>query len=553
MKKAFLFFVIAFCGLMLHAQTVKWHYNLKDVSFGQTTARDVDGDGLPELIFSTYWNDSNVYCLNGEDGSLKWKHLQKGFGGGCNDAGPLIFDPFRNGDLKVVIPGSCMDTTFCVDADSGYVQWKTVTGGGDSPPSCADFDGDGYDDVIHGTFYGNVKCLDGRTGAIKWNQLVDTNAAIESEPVITRTGTEYDFTVATWDFTYDSNRIACYRASDHSLKWQYFVHNLVYHGPAAGDLFHDGEQEVIIGDYDGYLYCLRTSDGELIWKDSTSHLLSGHYIGSPVSLADLDNDGYLDVVYMDGYMVRAVNRNDSTLWTFAIPGIDYTNFRGAAIADVNNDGIKDVTFCSNYGIVYSLNGLTGAVIRTFDFYNYAYTTLGDTSSIFEVDNAPVIGDFDGDGLIDMFLIGGKGRSDSTSWNDYGYAVCLSWGDSVNGGLWPMFRHDAHRTGCLCDTNGIPATRIPAVADNHVMLRVFPDPSPGVLNVSFFCPAEQATAIRMFDMLGREVWSTAGFNSIAGQNTFHFAGDQTALLTNGLYIVTVESNGVSSSARFEIRK
>ena len=116
-----------------------------------------------------------------------------------------------------------MDTTFCVDADSGYVQWKTVTGGGDSPPSSADVDGDGLPEVMHGTFYGNVKCLNGQTGAIKWNRLIDTNAAIESEPTIVRNGAELDFAVATWDFTYDSNRIACYRASDQSLKWSHYT------------------------------------------------------------------------------------------------------------------------------------------------------------------------------------------------------------------------------------------------------------------------------------------------------------------------------------------
>ena len=543
---AFLLFVSA------RSQTVKWHYNLKDVSFGQTVARDVDGDGLPELIFSTYWNDSNVYCLNGEDGSLKWKHLQKGYGGGCNDAGPIVFDPFRNGDLKVVIPGSCMDTTFCVDADSGYVQWKTITGGGDSPPSCADVDGDGYEEVIHGTFYGNVKCLDGRTGAIKWNRLVDTNAAIESEPVLTQNGSELDFTVATWDFTLDSNRIACYRASDHSLKWQYFVHNLIYPGPATGDLFRDGQKEVVIGDYDGYLYCLRVSDGSLIWKDSTAHLLLYHYDDAPVCLADLDNDGYLDIVYMDGYTVRAVNRNDSALWTFTPPS-DYTNFRGGAIADVNNDGINDVTFCTTYGTIYSLDGLTGSVIRSFDLYHYCYSTLGDTSSIFEVDNAPVIGDFDGDGLVDLFIIGGKGRSDSTSWNDNGYAVCLSWGDSVGSATWTMYRHDGHRTGCLCDTSGMPVTRVPGLKNAPVALRAFPDPTAGAFSVSFYAANSSKAVIRMTDLLGRETLPARFFDATTGQNLIHFAASETAEMADGSYVLHLEDDGNSASVRIVLQR
>ncbi len=536
MKKVVVVLVSFCCLFQAKAQTMKWHYNLNDVSFGQTAAKDVDGDGKLELIFSTYWNDSNVYCLNAEDGSLKWKHLQKGFGGGCNDAGPVIFDPFNNGNLKVVIPGSCMDTTFCVDADSGYVQWKTITGGGDSPPSSADIDGDGFAEIIHGTFYGNVKCLNGQTGAIKWNQLIDTNAAIESEPTLIRSGGELDFAVATWDFTYDSNRIACYRASDHSLRWQYFVHNLVYHGPATGDLFRDGQKELVVGDYDGYLYCLRVSDGSLVWKDSVSKMLPYHYIGSPVTLADLDNDGYVDIIYMDGYMVRAVNRNDSTLWTYSPPS-DFTNFRGAVVADVNNDAIKDVTFCTNYGTVVSLDGLTGKPIRTFDLYNYAQTVLGDTSSIFEVDNAPIIADFDGDGVLDLFIIGGKGRSDSTSPTDYGYAFCLSWGVG-NGPDWTMFRHDERRTACLCDTNGI-ALQLPNEPTTFKDFKISPNPANNAFSVSFWVDAPQSITISVTDIAGRVVYSTPPCFYTQGSQSVYFTTTGLKGLSKGMYLVHLD--------------
>lgn len=524
-----------------HAQTMKWHYNLKDVSFGQTAAKDVDGDGKLELIFSTYWNDSCVYCLNSENGTLKWKHRQPGLGGGCNDAGPLIFDPFMNGNYKVVIPGSCMDTTFCVDADSGYVQWKTITGGGDSPPSSGDIDGDGFPEVLHGTFFGDVQCLNGQTGAKKWTLLVDTNHAIESEPTIMRNGSELDFVVATWDFTYDSNRIACYKASNHSLKWKQYTHNLLYHGPATGDLFRDGQKEVVIGDYDGYLYCIRTSDGALMWKDSVSKLAGG-YIGAPVTLADINNDGYLDVIYMDGTMVRAVNRHDSTLWTYTPPG-DFTNFRGAVVADVNNDNYKDVTFCTNYGKVISLDGLTGAVIRTFDLKNYAYTVLGDTSSIFEVDNAPIIADFDNDGMLDLFIIGGEGRSDSTTQTDYGYAFCLSWGVG-KGPAWTMFRHDERRTGCLCDTNGVPLETPLVMNRSSINTVVSPNPTNGNFNVSFTLPSAMYVEVSITDMTGRQVAPPEIKYCGEGFNNVYFTGG----LNDGIYLVRVYGEGVS-----EVRK
>ena len=550
MKRIFFAFLSLIPLTCINGQSMKWHYNLRDVSFGQTAARDVDGDGKPELIFSTYWNDSNVYCLNGENGSLKWKHLQKGSAGGCNDAGPLIFDPFNNNNLKVVIPGSCMDTTFCVDADSGYVQWKTVTGGGDSPPSMVDVNGDGLPEVLHGTFFGNVQCLNGQTGAIQWTLPVDVNAAIESEPTIIRNGSELDFAVATWDFTHDSNRIACYKASNHSLIWNHYVHNLMYHGPATGDLFRNGSKELVIGDYDGYLYCLKASDGTLLWTDSVSKL-SGGYIGAPVTLADLNNDGYLDIIYMDGNSVRVVNRNDSAMWSYTPPA-DYVNFRGAVVADVNNDQIKDVTFATNYGKVMSLDGATGSVIRTFDLRGYATDSLADTSSIFEIDNAPIIADFDHDGVLDLFIIGGKGRSDSTTPNDYGYAFCLSWG-AGHGPDWTMFRHDERRTGCLCDTNGLPLAIMQEIDQGDNDLFLAPNPSTGAFSLHFSLVQPALLTVFITDITGRVVAGLQPTNYTAGANGIRFGNELTEQLQNGVYLVNLRGNGVNITRRLVIEK
>lgn len=550
MKRCVFLLTYVLCHLFAYGQTVKWHYNLKDVSFGQTSAMDVDGDGKLELIFSTYWNDSNVYCLNAENGTLKWKHRQPGPSGGCNDAGPLIFDPFGNGNYKVVIPGSCMDTTFCVDADSGYVQWKTITGGGDSPPSMADVNGDGQPEVLHGTFYGDVYCLNGRTGAVVWTQTVDANAAIESEPTVVKNNGETDFACATWDFTYDSNRIACYRASDHSLKWQHATHNLLYHGPATGDIDRDGRKELVIGDYDGYLYCLKADDGTLMWKDSVSKQ-SGGYIGAPVTLADLNNDGYLDIIYMDGNMVRVVNRNDSTEWTYSPPG-DFTNFRGAVVADVNNDNIKDVTFCTNYGTILSLDGVTGNVIRSFDFNAYAHNILGDTSSIFEVDNAPIIADFDNDGVLDLFIIGGRGRSDSTTYQDNGYALCLNWGTG-KGPAWTMFRHDQRRTACLCDSLGLPLNVRNETTASATQMNIAPNPVSGAFNILFDAAESENVSLTVMDISGKVVWQKNNYQAQRGSNTIRITNEEVNTLPAGMYFVTLRSSVINETQKLVIQK
>jgi hypothetical protein len=310
----------------------------------------------------------------------------------------------------------------------------------------------------------------------------------------------------------------------------------VYHGPASGDLFHDGDREVVIGDYDGYLYCLRVSNGELVWKDSVSHLLPYRYIGSPVTLADLDNDGYLDVIYMDGYMVRVVNRFDSTLWTYYPPG-DYTNFRGCVATDVNNDGIEDITFSTNYGNLVSLDGLTGSVIRSFNLMSYAYSVLGDTSSIFEVDNAPIVADIDHDDSLELFIIAGKGRSDSSSWNDYGYAFCLSWGYSASSPGWTMFRHDDERTGCVCDSNGLPMKLDVAPALKNFSMTVFPNPATASFKVAVELPVQEVVVWELRDILGRLRFSQSLQMGKGSTTVAEFNREALKELPNGTYLLS----------------
>ncbi len=517
--------LIIFMGAKTDAQSVKWYYDLKDVSFGQTSAFDVDHDGYLEFVFSTYWNDSNIYMLNAENGTLKWKHAQPGQSGGCNDAGPLIFDPFKNGNYKIIVPGSCMDTTFCYDADSGYVQWKVHTGGGDSPPVAVDIDNDGEIEVLHGTFDGHVVCLNGKTGAIKWKILIDTNAAIESEPLILDANNDGlpDFIVGTWDMStynsttqhYDSNFVACYNGQTHARIWKVPTADIVYHGPACGDLDRDGKPEVTLGDYYGYVYNINAEDGSINWKAT-----GDYYVGAPTTLADLDGDHYLDIIYCDAYSVTALRHDSSLLWKYTIPGYA-TAFRGVAVADINNDSIPDVTFGTSSGQVISLNGLTGAPLRYFRLDS----VYNDT---FEIDNAPIIADFDHDGVLDLFIVGGKTRYPNTV-IDYGRAYCLSWGIG-RGPDWTMFRHDTHRTACLCDANGLPLQQ-PILNNSSAAPLINPNPFERMIQVY----TRLKGRMLIYTLMGTEVYEG---DLIVGQNTIDLN-----YLMSGFYLVKNQlSNG-----------
>lgn len=85
-----------------------------DSSFGQSAAGDIDNDGKLEVVFGCYRNDSSVYALNAEDGTLLWRqNTRNPFGGGCNDVAIALYDIDGDDSLEVIVPSSCNANTFC--------------------------------------------------------------------------------------------------------------------------------------------------------------------------------------------------------------------------------------------------------------------------------------------------------------------------------------------------------------------------------------------------------------------------------------------------------
>jgi outer membrane protein assembly factor BamB len=267
--------------------SIIWSFEMNDMAFGQAAAADVDGDGLLEVTFSTYRNDGRIYMLNGEDGSELWSMDA----GGCADAAPLIYDIDMDGDLEVILAGSCDPTTYCFDADSGFIQWSTPMRGSDSPPTVADVDNDGKPEILHGQFGGYVLCLNGEDGSEVWELEIDTDSWIQTAPTILDVDDDgqLDFIVATWSF-FDNHMVAAYRGDDASEIWMSDTpEDYIYHGVSYGDMDNDGDVELVIGDYSGQLICLDAASGETNWTYILPSLPL--YIGGPTSMGDIDNDG----------------------------------------------------------------------------------------------------------------------------------------------------------------------------------------------------------------------------------------------------------------------
>jgi outer membrane protein assembly factor BamB len=363
---AALFLLLPLCCAVAQNPAILWSYDTRDASFGQTAAGDIDGDGKLELVFGCYRNDSSVYALNAEDGSLLWKNQTPGPGtDGCNDTAPIIVDADGNGTLDVIVPSSCNPTTYCFDGSTGAIIWAAPSRGSDSPPTVADIDGDGKLEILHGEFGGWVRCLNAEDGSLAWELAVDTRSWIQTAPTLLDADGDgaMDFIVATWNSTAgDTNTIRAYRCSDRALLWSVPLADVTYHGTTVADFDKDGRPELAIGDYSGVLTVLNAEDGSIAWTLQSQG--AGHYIGAPVSAGDINGDGYCELVAVSWYKVFALTRDGSILWTHDLDGYA-TAFRGAALADVDGDALPDAVFGTSDGPHHGAQGTRrrAAVVR----------------------------------------------------------------------------------------------------------------------------------------------------------------------------------------------
>jgi len=198
----------------------------------------------------------------------------------------------------------------------------------------------------------------------------------------------------------------------------------VYSSPAIADVDNDGTLEIVIGSVDDYVYVLNHTNGVL--KNESKFKTGGDVYSSP-AIADVDNDGTLEIVIgsVDDYVyvlnhTNGVLKNESKFKT----GGDVLS--SPAIADVDNDGTLEIVIGSYDEYVYVLNHTNG-VLKNESRYKTG-------ASLF---SSPAIADVDNDGTLEI-VIG--------SWDDYVYVLNASSYSGYEWQNWTMFHHDLNHTG-----------------------------------------------------------------------------------------------------------
>ncbi|MBN1280246.1 MAG: right-handed parallel beta-helix repeat-containing protein [Candidatus Thermoplasmatota archaeon] len=178
---------------------------------------------------------------------------------------------------------------------------------------------------------------------------------------------------------------------------------LSYGFPSIGDLDADGDLEIVVGS--SQKMKVWDADGTLLWYKTFIKYLSG-----PITLADLNTDGTLEVIATTGgYYGGGTNSgifvydaNGAPLWQHYF-GDDYGVYGGsAAVGDLTGDGTVEIIVATYAGEPSSNDGKL--------FVYSAMGTLLWTMSLSRTSSAPVLGDVDNDGMLEIFVNGIDGAN-----------------------------------------------------------------------------------------------------------------------------------------------
>lgn len=369
------------------------------IGFGSPTLADLNGDSKPEIIVGGI--DGVVYAVQ-QTGQTLWTY-----------------------NVSTVLNAAAQQAG--LTASSKPIAIRTA-------PTVADITGDGRPEVVVGAgdvfetkTHGGVVALSASgqllPGWPKLGQDVGGGGADLGRPDGYADGTVSSPAVG--DINADGAPEIVYGGFDQHVYarradgvllpgWPQFVLDTVWSSPALADLDRNGKLDVIIGvdahyyrgeprysEDGGDLYAFR-SDGSIMWRAHQDEIFE-----SSPAVADVDNDGFFEVIAgmgtyysslgrADGRYISAWNHNGTLRWRTPLPE---RVVGSPAIGDVNGDGSLDVVVGAYDGKVYALRSTNGGILWSTavrDIFDNKY--LPDPNL-----RSPVLGDYDGDSLNDVFI------------------------------------------------------------------------------------------------------------------------------------------------------
>ena len=301
------------------------------------------------------------------------------------------------------------------------------------------------------------------------------------------------------------------------VKWQksnFDYGSLSY--PAIGDVNRDDKLEII----------LSSDHGNLMVLDNAGDLLptfQNFSVGSPLSnptLADIDDDGYLDIVLTGGGKIFAFHYHGVALTGFPTTidrHVESESYPDPILADLDGDGKVEI-------IVGSLNNQLNA----FNFQGQKVSGFPLSVSL-PIISAPAMTNLTNDNKFALI---------ARSSDDFCYAWQLDYEFNSNQVYWGQFLKDAQHTGLFLEQTSEPTITGDLMPEK--MVYNYPNPTEGnSTTIRYFLRDAAEVSIRIYDMAGElvEDFVGPGLAEIENEVVWDISNVQ-----SGVYLARVSAQG-----------
>ncbi|RKZ13808.1 hypothetical protein DRQ53_12795 [bacterium] len=474
---------------------------------------------------------------------------------------PAIADIDSDGDGEVIF--GALDGTIRVLEHDGTIRagWPQPTGsaGHRAAVAVGDLNGDASLEIVAATADGRVWSF-GPDGQPNLGWPVDLGTGAAAYPCIGAIGAPYTRHVV----VVSGNRLFAlsYRGEDRGFAWTFS--GIITQPPAVGDLDGDQVAEIVVVQGED-IFSVNLASAVI----TPIRTLSGKTISGPAALADLDNDGDLEIVIPtlegDVYVVHHTGAD--------VSGWPYSNPAGGQVYPVavaQNLGTTepDVSFVQADGSAHLLThagveqssypvqvkpSFGGVIVAPVNRSSSNLVVAGTTGMVSTVENlggvppgwprylgdqswsVPAAGDIDLDGRVELVVLT---NSEVRVWE-------MEQGPDTAQRQWPMYGYDAQRTSCLaCDEDVVTAVGPDTQISTSVLRAPYPNPAVSIVQLSYSLAARSGIRLEVFDLRGRRVRTLRAGEFAAGNHRVIFDGRDHGgeLLARGVYLVRLRVHG-----------